>query len=72
MKKIVLFYGSDRAFAEIIPKGHRNLLSIAMQIDDESNKIIMEVKGFPQQESESEKPKKKKPRVANLVIYANE
>ena len=72
MKKIVLSYGSDRAFAEIIPKGHRNLLSIAMQIDDESKKIIMEVKGFPQQESEPEKPKKKKPRVANLVIYANE
>lgn len=72
MKKIVLFYGSDRAFAEIIPKGHRNLLSIAMQMDDESKKIVMEVKGFPQQESEPEKPKKKKPRVANLVIYANE
>ena len=71
MKKIVLFYGSDRAFAEIIPKGHRNLLSIAMQMDDESKKIVMEVKGFPQQESEPEKPKKK-PRVANLVIYANE
>lgn len=51
MKKIVLFYGSDRAFAEIIPKGHRNLLSIAMQMDDESKKIVMEVKGFPQQES---------------------
>ena len=72
MKKIVLFYGSDRAFAEIIPEGHRNLLSVAMQMDDESKKIVMEVKGFPQQKSEPEKPKKKKPRVTNLVIYANE
>ena len=72
MKKIVLFYGSDRAFAEIIPKNHRNLLSIAMQMDEKSKKIVMEVKGFPQQESEPEKPKKRKPRVSNLVIYANE
>ena len=67
MKKIVLFYGSDRAFMEIIPKSHRNLLSIAKQMDDESKKYVMEVEGFPQ-----EKPQKRKPRVSNLVIYANE
>ena len=67
MKKIVLFYGSDRAFMEIIPKSHRNLLSIAKQMDDESKKYVMEVEGFPR-----EKPQKRKPRVSNLVIYANE
>ena len=72
MKKIVMFYGSDRAFAEIIPKGHRNLLSVAMQIDDESKKFVMEIKGLPKQDTETEKPKKKKPRISNLVIYANE
>ena len=72
MKKIVMFYGSDRAFAEIIPKEHRNLLSVAMQIDDESKKFVMEIKGLPKQDTETEKPKKKKPRISNLVIYANE
>ena len=72
MKQIVMFYGSDRAFAEIIPKGHRNLLSVAMQIDDESKKFVMEIKGLPKQDTETEKPKKKKPRISNLVIYANE
>ena len=72
MKQIVMFYGSDRAFTDIIPKSHRNLLSVAMQVDDESKKLVMEVRGFPKQESDSEKPKKKKPMVRNLVIFANE
>ena len=72
MKKIVMFYGSDRACAEIIPKEQRNLLSVAMQIDDESKKFVMEIKGLPKQDTETEKPKKKKPRISNLVIYANE
>ncbi len=72
MKQIVMFYGSDRAFTDIIPKSHRNLLSVAMQIDDESKKLVMEVRGFPKQKSDSEKPKKKKPMVRNLVIFANE
>lgn len=72
MKQIVMFYGSDRAFTDIIPKSHRNLLSVAMQVDDESKKLVMEVRGFPKQKSDSEKPKKKKPMVRNLVIFANE
>ncbi len=63
MKKIVMFYGSDRAFAEIIPKEHENLLSVAMQIDDESKKFVMEIKGLPKQDTETEKPKKR-----NLVF----
>ncbi len=72
MKQIVMFYGSDRAFTDIIPKSHRNLLSVAMQVDDESKKLVMEVRGFPKQKSDSEKLKKKKPMVRNLVIFANE
>ena len=72
MKQIVMFYGSDRAFTDIIPKSHRNLLSVAMQVDDESKKLVMEVRGFPKQKSDSEKPKKKKPMVRNLEIFANE
>ena len=72
MKQIVMFYGSDRAFTDIIPKSHRNLLSVAMQVDDESKKLVMEVRGFPKQKSDSEKPKKKKTMVRNLVIFANE
>ena len=39
MKKIVMFYGSDRAYAEIIPKSYRNLSDIAMQMDDENKQI---------------------------------
>src|SRR5699024_6340837 len=33
---------------------------------------VMEIKGLPKQDTETEKPKKKKPRISNLVIYANE
>ena len=39
MKKIILFYGSDRAFADVIPKSYRNLSDIAMQMDDESKQM---------------------------------
>lgn len=38
MKKIVMFFGSDRAFVERIPKTYRNLSDIAMQMDDEINR----------------------------------
>jgi len=31
-----------------------------MQIDDESKKFVMEIKGLPKQDTETEKPKKKK------------
>lgn len=39
MKKIVMFFGSDRAFVERIPKAYRNLSDIAMQMDDENKQI---------------------------------
>lgn len=50
MKKIILFYGSDRAFADVIPKSYRNLSDIAMQMDDESKQMQLVVTGLPQQE----------------------
>ena len=39
MKKIVMFFGSDRAFVERIPKTYRNLSDIAMQMDDENKQM---------------------------------
>ena len=68
MKKIILFYGSDRAFADVIPKSYRNLSDIAMQMDDESKQMQLVVTGLPQQEEAPRKEKKKKIRVSNFVI----
>lgn len=36
MKKIVMFYGSDRAFETIIPSSYRKLSDVAMQMDAEN------------------------------------
>ena len=72
MKKIILFYGSDRAFADVVPKSYRNLSDIAMQMDDESKQMQLVVTGLPQQEEAPRKEKKKKIRVSNFVIFADE
>ena len=72
MKKIILFYGSDRAFADVLPKSYRNLSDIAMQMDDESKQMQLVVTGLPQQEEAPRKEKKKKIRVSNFVIFADE
>ena len=34
-----MFFGSDRAFVERIPKAYRNLSDIAMQMDDENKQM---------------------------------
>lgn len=74
MKKIVVFYGSDRAYAEILPSRYRNLSDIAMQMDSDSKQMELWVKGLPQQaENQKEKKEKKsKISVSNFVIFADE
>ncbi len=72
MKKIVMFYGSDRAYTEIIPKSYRNLSDIAMQMDDENKQIPLVLVGLPEKEETPKKTKKKKIRVTNFVIFADE
>jgi ATP-dependent Clp protease ATP-binding subunit ClpA len=71
MKKIVIFYGSDRAYAELIPAKYRNLSDVAMQMDDDSKRMELWVKGIPQQE-EPKKEKKAKIKIENFVIFADE
>ena len=39
MNKIVMFYGSDRAFEAIIPSSYRKLSDVAMQMDAENKQI---------------------------------
>ena len=55
-----MFYGSDRAYTEIIPKSYRNLSDIAMQMDDENKQIPLVLVGLPEKEETPKKTKKKK------------
>lgn len=71
MKKIVVFYGSDRAYVELLPSRYRNLSDVAMQMDSDSKQMELWVKGLPQQE-EVKKEKKSKLKITNFVIFADE
>lgn len=72
MKKIVMFFGSDRAFVERIPKAYRNLSDIAMQMDDENKQMQLVLVGLPGNENAPSKTKKPKIKVNNFVIFADE
>ena len=72
MKKIVMFFGSDRAFVERIPKTYRNLSDIAMQMDDENKQMQLVLVGLPGNENAPSKTKKSKIKVNNFIIFADE
>lgn len=70
MKKIVLYYGSNRSYAEILPKSYRNLSSVAMQLDDEGKKFQLVL---PQQQTDEIQEKKiPKEKINNFCIFADE
>ena len=72
MKKIVMFYGSDRAFETIIPSSYRKLSDVAMQMDAENKQIPLVLVGLPEKEEPAKKVKKKKIRMLNFVAFADE
>lgn len=72
MKKVVIFFGSCRAFAEITPKNARSLTSVAIEMDEESKKLVMVHKGLPQSPDTKKEKRKLKPRIINFVISADE
>ena len=70
MKKIEIFVGSDSAFEKIVPKSARNLSEMAVKLDDGNKKmdVFVNIPGQPEPKSK----KKKKPRVQDFVIHADE
>ena len=70
MKKIEIFVGSDSAFEKIVPKSARNLSEMAAKLDDGNKKmdVFVNIPGQPEPKSK----KKKKPRVQDFVIHADE
>lgn len=67
-----MFFGSDRAFVERIPKTYRNLSDIAMQMDDENKQMQLVLVGLPGNENAPSKTKKSKIKVNNFIIFADE
>lgn len=55
-----MFFGSDRAFVERIPKTYRNLSDIAMQMDDENKQMQLVLVGLPGNENAPSKTKNRK------------
>lgn len=70
VKKIEIFVGSDSAFEKIVPKSARNLSEMAAKLDDGNKKmdVFVNIPGQP----EPKLKKKKKPRVQDFVIHADE
>ena len=72
MNKVVIFYGSNRAFIEILPKSYRNLTDVVMELDKESNNMILHIPELNGQKSESADKEDEKLQVENFVINSDE
>lgn len=70
MKKVLIFYGSNEAFENIIPSFYRNLSDVAMQLDD-AGKVTRMIHDIPGQEK-IEPPKTSKLKIKDFVISADE
>jgi len=69
---VVIFYGSNRAFMEILPKSYRNLTDVVMELDKESKNMILHIPELNGQKSEPADKEDKKLQVDNFVINSDE
>lgn len=69
---MVIFYGSNRAFMEVLPKSYRNLTDVVMELDKESKNMILHIPELNGQKSESVDKEDKKLQVENFVINSDE
>lgn len=72
MNKVVVFYGSNRTFMEILPKSYRNLTDVVMELDKESKNMILHIPELNGQKSEPVNEEDKKLQVENFVINSDE
>lgn len=71
MRKIIIVYGSDSYFNNLIPKTHRNLTDVAMQLDEDGKRVEM-IHKIPGQPEEEPKHTSQKVRIRNFVVNADE
>ena len=72
MNKVVIFYGSNRAFMEELPKAYRNLTDVVMELDKESKNMVLHIPGLNGQGSNTIEKEEKKLQVENFVINSDE
>lgn len=72
MNKVVVFYGSNRAFMEVLPKSYRNLTDVVMELDKESKNMILHIPELDGQKSAPVDKEDKKLQVENFVINSDE
>ena len=67
----MIFYGSNRAFTELIPNNYRNLTDVVMEMDNDNKNMILHIPELAKQGEEKieEKPKIK---IENFVINSDE
>ena len=72
MNKVVIFYGSNRAFMEELPKAYRNLTDVVMELDKESKNMVLHIPGLNGQGINTIEKEEKKLQVENFVINSDE
>ncbi len=72
VNKVIIFYGSSRAFMEILPNEYRNLTDIVMELDKESTNMILHIPELNGQNNELVDKEDEKLQVENFVINSDE
>ena len=72
MNKVIIFYGSSRAFTEILPNEYRNLTDVVMELDKESKNMILHIPEMNGQNNDSLDKEDEKLQVENFVVNSDE
>lgn len=67
MNKILIFYGSNRAFLEECPTSFRNLTDVVAEVDDNSKNMILHIPAVEKETQEVELIFIKKSKVFQLL-----
>ena len=72
MNKVIIFYGSGRAFTEGLPNEYRNLTDVVMELDKESKNMILHIPEMNGQNNDSLDKEDEKLQVENFVVNSDE
>jgi len=72
VNRVIIFYGSNRAFAEILPSSYRNLTDVVMELDKDSKNMVLLIPGMNKEGGDTVAKEEKKLQVENFVINSDE
>lgn len=67
MNKVVIFYGSNKAFSTVHPNDFRNLTDVVTEMDEDTRQFVLKIDGMNNNTEETPKPK-----FENFVIFSDE